>query len=73
MGRDSDMLRMRNAYIKKLWEYHQETQRQHSDMATPAAEDAAHDEWSRARAADTSVKQKEPPRLRCPACANHYS
>ena len=72
-GRDSDMLRMRNAYIKKLWEYHQETLRQHSDMDTPAAEDAAHDEWSRARAADTGVMQKEPPRLPCPACANLYS
>ena len=72
-GRDSDMLRMRNAYIEKLWEYHQETLRQHSDMDTPAAEDAAHDEWSRARAEDTGVMQREPPRLPCPACANLYS
>ena len=44
-GRDSDMLRMRSAYIRELWECHRETLRRHSDMATSAAEEAAHDEW----------------------------
>ena len=72
-GRDSDMLRMRNAYIEKLWECHRETLRRHSDMATSAAEEAAHDEWVRAKAADTSVMPKEPPRLPCPACAKLWS
>ena len=71
--RDSDMLRMRNAYIEKLWECHRETLRRHSDMATSAAEEAAHAEWGRAQAADTSVMPKEPPRLPCPACAKLWS
>ena len=70
-GRDSDMLRMRNAFIDKLWERHRQTLKQHCDMATSADEAAAHDEWDRAKAADTNVMRKEPPRLPCPACAIH--
>ena len=44
------------------------TMRRHSDMATSAAEEAAHDEWGRAEAADTNVKPKEPLWLPCAAC-----
>ena len=72
-GRDSDMLRMRNAYIEKLWGYHRQTLREHCGMATSADEAAAHREWDRARAADTNVTQKAPPRMPCTACAKHCS
>ena len=72
-GRDSDMLRMRNAYIEKLWEHHRVTLERHSAMATSAAEEAAHAEWVRAKAADTGVMPKEPPRLPCPACVGSES
>ncbi len=37
-GQESDMLRMRNAYIDKLWHYHEKTLNEHSDMATTADE-----------------------------------
>ena len=72
-GQESDMLRRRNDYIEKLWEYHRKTLKQHSDMATPAAEKAAHDEWVRAKAADTSVMPKEPPRMPCLECAKLWN
>ena len=72
-GRDSDMLRMRNDYIEKLWRYHRETLRRHSDMHTSGDEDAAHDEWVKARATNTSAVPREPPRLQCPACAELWS
>ena len=67
-GKDSDMLRMRNTYIERLWECHRETLRRHTDMATSEAEEAAHDEWVQAKATDTSTMLEEPPRLPCPEC-----
>ena len=72
-GQESDMLRRRNDYIEKLWEYHRKTLKQHSDMATPAAEKAAHDEWVRAKAAATSVIPKEPPRMPCLECVKLWN
>jgi hypothetical protein len=72
-GQESDMLRMRNAYIEKLWECHRKTLKEHSDMDTPAAEEAAHDEWVRAKAAATSVIPNEPPRMPCPECVKLWN
>lgn len=72
-GRDSDMLRMRNAYTDKLWEQHTETMQKHTAMAMPLAEEAAHDEWRRTKARNTSTMPKDPPRLPCPACAKLYA
>ena len=65
-GRESDMLRMRNAFIDKLWKCHRETLRRHAAMATAAEEEAAHAEWIRANATDTSTMPIGPPRLPCP-------
>ena len=52
-GRDSDMLRMRNAFIEKLWDLHRETLRRHTVMSTPEEEAAAHRRWTLAQATVT--------------------
>ena len=74
-GRDSDMLRMRNAYIEKLWDYHRKTLRRHSQMRTATEEEAAHDAWDREKAASdaSDALPKEPPRMPCLACAELWS
>ena len=72
-GQESDMLRMRNNYIDKLWDCHQQTLRHHTDMTTNEAEEAAHREWVRAQAADTNTKPEELPRLPCPACEEFHA
>ena len=42
--------------------------RGYREMEKYESEEAAHDEWGRAEAADTNVKPKEPPQLPCAAC-----
>ena len=72
-GKDSDMLRMRNAFVEQLWKCHRETLRRHTDMATPAAEEDAYIEWVRDKAKDAKTVPKDPPRLPCPACAKLWT
>jgi hypothetical protein len=45
-GRESDMLRMRLDFTKRLQALHTRTLASHSDMKTPADEDAAFEEWA---------------------------
>ena len=68
-GRESDMLRMRNAFTDKLWKCHRETLRRHTDMDTPAAENHAHSKWVQEKATGANAIPTEPSRLPCPACA----
>ena len=44
-GRDSDMLRMRQTFVKYLEGLHEQTLAQHSAMPTRAAETDAHATW----------------------------
>ena len=68
-GRDSDMLRRRNAFIENLWDRHRETLRRHTVMSTPEKEAAAHRRWTLAQATDARATPKTHPRLPCPGCA----
>ena len=52
-GHDSDMLRMRNAFIEKLWDRHRETLRRHTGMSTPEEEAAAQRLWTLVQATVT--------------------
>ena len=49
-GKDSDMLRMRNAFIEDLEKYHRNTMKQHTHMSTPAAEKEAFRKWVQEKA-----------------------
>ena len=62
-GKESDMLRMRNAFVDKLWKLHQETMIRHTDMTSPAAEQDAYDKWVLQKAIVTQTMPIEPPRL----------
>ena len=68
-GRDSDMLRMRNAFTQKLQRLHERTLAKHSLMKTKELEDAAFDLWKEAQARKTKHSKVEGPRMPCPACA----
>ena len=70
-GRDSDMLRMRQAYTAKLQEKHRATLKKHSKMATEWEEALAHDRWEAAQVRSARGQEPAEPRLPCPACASH--
>ena len=69
-GRDSDMLRMRLAFTKKLEQLHQKTLAKHSHMKTRDEEDLAYDLWCEVQAQRAKRQKGEPPRMPCPACAS---
>ena len=67
-GRDSDMLRMRLDFTKKLDLMHQRTLAKHTDMKSPEDEKLAHERWDAEQAASPKrQKQQGPPMLR-PSC-----
>ncbi len=66
-GRDSDMLRMRQDFVKYLEDFHDQTLAQHSDMTTRDAEADAHAEWDDAQR-QNAKRKKADLRTPCPAC-----
>ena len=62
-GKDSDMLRMRNAFIDDLWKLHRKTM-----GITAEAETAAYLKWKQEKATDSKELPKAQPRRSCPAC-----
>ena len=70
-GRESDMLRMRKSYMKRLDEMHERTMAAHSHMRTSFQEEMAQDVWQRAQRKKNRKVQE--PRLPCPACASCVS
>jgi hypothetical protein len=72
-GKDSDMLRMRLDFQHRLQNLHTRTLARHSEMKTPAEEEAAHDEWTQRLAQQTKRQKKEGPRMPCLACCAEAS
>ncbi len=67
-GKDSDMLRMRMEFQKRLQALHTRTLARHSEMKTPADKEVAHDEWIKRLALQPTRQKKEGPRMPCFAC-----
>ena len=69
-GKDSDMLRMRNAFLDKLSALHRSTLAKHSDMKTAEDEQARFCEWRDSQSRSTKRRRREAPALgKCAACA----
>ena len=69
-GKDSDMLRMRQAFTARLHKLHQRTLAKHSALKTPELEDKAWELWHAEQTAQPKRQKREGPRLPCPACAS---
>ena len=65
-GRSSDLLRQRQSYEARLQAMHTRTMRKYTDMDSPAAEDAAFEQWLLSRPAKPTTSIASRPR--CPAC-----
>ncbi len=74
-GRDSDMSRMRQAFVARLQNMHERALREHSRMNSPEEEAAAHDAWTEAQAAKPKRQRCATTDHRCPACdaLDHWS
>ena len=68
-GKESDMLRMRQAFVDELWKKHRQTMAKHSKYATRMAEERAFDSWKARREAEPAISAHEPVRMNCQACA----
>ena len=68
-GKESDMLRMRQAFVDDLWKKHRQTMAKHSKYATRMAEERAFDSWKARREAEPAISAHEPVRMHCQACA----
>ncbi len=67
-GRDSGMLRMRQAFVARLHPMHEPTLQEHRSMHSPEKEAAAHDAWTEAQAAKPKRQRCAATDHRCPAC-----
>jgi hypothetical protein len=68
-GRGSDMLRMRLAFQEILEQLHNRTLAKHTNMKTPAAEDAAYEHWKNEQAQRPKRRKCEGPIMPCPCCS----
>ena len=67
-GKDSNMLRMRTAFIKKLEALHEQTLAKHTDMKTASQEQAAHEHWDAQQALKPKRRKQQGPLRPCPSC-----
>ena len=67
-GRESDMLRMRLAYTRKLDEKHTKTLARHSSMKNDVDEVMAYEQWCLAQASSGKRQKREGPLMPCPCC-----
>ena len=70
-GRQSNMLRMRMAYMEMLEDMRRRTLAKHSSLSTAAREDAAQEAWTRERSAKR--QKAKGPRMPCPGCAEYHA
>ena len=68
-GADSDMLRLRREFTKKLDILHRETMAKHSPYKTKEQEDAAWEQWKAKRDERRKRRKQADPPMHCPACA----
>ena len=72
-GKDSDMLRMRQDFVERLWAMHQRTLAKHSSMKTHKGELEQYSMWQEAKEKQPKrQKKKEPPQKTCPECDKWY-
>jgi hypothetical protein len=64
---------MRLDFQQRLQVLHTRTLARHSDMKTPAEEEAAHEEWTQRLALQPKRQKKEGPRMPCLACCAEAS
>ena len=67
-GKDSNMLRMRTAFVKKLEALHEQTLAKHTDMKTASQEQAAHEHWDAQQALKPKRRKQQGPLRPCPSC-----
>ena len=67
-GRNSHMLGMRQEYVAKLQQMHEQTLRTHSALTTPEAEQAAYDTWTVLQAGKTKPAKYAQVARPYPAC-----
>ena len=67
-GKDSDMLRMRNAFTQKLQRLHERTIAKHSALKNKEVEDIAYELWKEAQTSSAKRSNTDGPRMPCPAC-----
>ena len=67
-GRESNMLRMRTAFIRKLEALHEQTLAKHTDMKTASQEQAAHEQWDDQQALKPKRRKQQGPLRPCPGC-----
>ena len=72
-GRESDMLRMRQAFTQRLQALHRRTLAKHTALKTKDLEDQAFAEWAERQAGQAKRRKPESPRMRCPACDEAWS
>ena len=71
-GKNSDMLRMRNAFTERLTGLHQRTLAKYSSMKTPEDELEQFDAWREQQAAKPKRQKMQAP-MRCPECDKWYA
>ena len=69
-GSESDMLRMRNIFVEKLWCKHKDTLSRHTDMSDDRKEQEAHAKWDSVIAMGKKIEAK--PACSCPGCDKAY-
>ena len=68
-GKESPMLRMRQAFVDELGALHRKTLAKHSTLGTAKAEDKAHELWDARRQAMGKRQKQQAPAKPCSACA----
>ena len=68
-GKESPMLRMRQAFVDELGVLHRKTLARDSTLGTAKAEDKAHELWDARRQAMGKRQKQQAPAMPCSACA----
>ena len=72
-GKDSDMLRMRRAFVDGLKKMHQRTLAKHSSMKTPEDELAEYARWRERREKQPKRQKTQVAKRSCPECDKWYA
>ena len=72
-GKDSDMLRMRRAFVDRLKTMHQRTLAKHSSMSTPSEELAEYSRWRERREKQPKRQKTQALKRTCPECDKWYA
>ena len=68
-GKESPMLRTRQAFVDELGVLHRKTLAKHSTLGTAKAEEKAHELWDAQRQAVGKRQKQQAPAMPCSACA----